>query len=49
MVITVTCPDTIFGTIVKDFGTYIDALHWVQVCISNEVKCIVEVKTLGEA
>lgn len=44
MTITVTCPDTIFGTIVKTFDAYTDALNWIQVCIANDVKCIVEVK-----
>jgi hypothetical protein len=42
MKITVTCPDTIFGVIVKSFDNYTDALIWVEVCISNDVKVIVE-------
>ena len=42
MTITITCPDTIFGAIVKTFDTHADALQWVQVCIANDVKCIIE-------
>jgi hypothetical protein len=42
MKITVTCPDTIFGVIVKSFDNYIEAMKWVEVCISNDLKVIVE-------
>ena len=42
MKIIVTCPETIFGVIIKNFDNYIDAMKWVEVCISNDVKVIVE-------
>ena len=42
MQITVTCPETIFGEVVKTFDNYIDAMKWVEVCLANDVKVIVE-------
>jgi len=42
MKIIVTCPETIFGVIEKTFDNYTDAMKWVEVCISNDVKVIVE-------
>lgn len=42
MKIIVTCPETIFGEIVKTFDNYVDAMKWVETCISNDVKVIVE-------
>jgi hypothetical protein len=42
MQIIVTCPDTIFGEIVKIFNSYLDAMKWVEVCIANDVKVVVE-------
>jgi hypothetical protein len=46
MKITVTNPDTVFGTIVKVFDDCVDAMKWVKVCLDNGVQCIVE--TTGE-
>jgi len=42
MKITVTNPETIFGVITKTFDNYKDAMIWVETCIANNVKCIVE-------
>ena len=42
MKIIVTNPDTIFGVITKSFDNYKDAMIWVEICISNDVKCIIE-------
>ena len=42
MKITVTCPDTIFGTIVKSFDSLPDALRFVEICLMNDLKVIVE-------
>lgn len=42
MKIIVTNPETIFGVIVKTFDNYVDAMKWVEVCISNDVKTIIE-------
>ena len=42
MKITVTCPDTIFGAVVKSFGNYTDAMKWVETCLANDLKVIVE-------
>ena len=42
MKIVVTCPETIFGEIVKTFDTYVDAMKWVETCVANNVKVVVE-------
>jgi len=42
MQITVTCPNTVFGTIVKTFTTENDAMEWVKICIDNDLKVIIE-------
>lgn len=42
MKIIVTCPDTIFGDIVTSFDNYIEAMKWVEVCVSNGLKAAVE-------
>jgi hypothetical protein len=43
MKITVLNPNTVFGDVLRTFDNHADALAWVGVCLSNEVKCIVEV------
>ena len=45
MKIIVTCPDTIFGTIVRTFDNHAEAMVWVDTCISNDLKVIVETKS----
>ena len=42
--IVVTCPETIFGVIVKIFDTDTEALKWIAVCITNDVKITVEIR-----
>ena len=42
MEIVVTCPETIFGEIVKTFDNYKDAMVWVETCLANHVKVVVE-------
>jgi hypothetical protein len=42
MQIIVTCPETIFGVVVKTFDNYIDAMKWIEVCLSNDLKVVVE-------
>ena len=41
MKITVTCPNTIFGVIVKTFDTDTEALEWARVCIANDLEVII--------
>ena len=36
MKIIITIPDSVFGTIVKEFDNQADALRFMQVCIDNE-------------
>ncbi len=36
-------PDTIFGVITKTFDNYKDAMIWVETCLANRVKCVIEV------
>jgi hypothetical protein len=33
--------ETVFGTIVKVFDTLSDALAFIQICMENDVECIV--------
>jgi|APGre2960657404_1045060.scaffolds.fasta_scaffold253048_3 hypothetical protein len=40
--IVVTCPETIFGVIVRTFDNYKEAMKWIEVCVSNDVKIVVE-------
>ena len=42
MKITVTNPETIFGVVIKSFDNYIDAMKWIEVCLANDLKVIVE-------
>ena len=42
MKIIVICPNTIFGDIVTSFDNYIEAMKWVEVCVSNDLKVVVE-------
>jgi hypothetical protein len=42
MKIKVTLPRTIFGEIVKTFDNYSDAMDWIEVCIQNDLKVIIE-------
>lgn len=42
MKITVTCPETIFGEVVHSFDNYIEAMKWIEVCLSNDLKVVVE-------
>ena len=42
MKITVLNPDTVFGDVLRTFDNHADALFWIGVCLSNEVKCVVE-------
>ncbi len=41
MKIIVTCPDTVFGDLVKSFDSYVDALIWVETCILNQIKVVI--------
>jgi hypothetical protein len=43
MKVTITVPDTVFGSIEKEFTTMIDALHFVQACIANDANCFITV------
>jgi hypothetical protein len=40
--IKVTTPNTIFGDITRKFDSYSDALKWVEICLENDLKVIVE-------
>jgi len=40
--IKVTTPGTIFGDIVREFDNYPNALEWVEICLENDLKVIVE-------
>ena len=40
--IRVTCANTIFGTIQKDFTTYDDAAEYMKICAENDVPFFVE-------
>lgn len=42
MKITVTNPYTIFGIVVKSFDNYVDAMKWIEVCLDNDLECVVE-------
>jgi len=42
MQITVINPETIFGVVKKTFDNYIDAMKWIEVCLLNDLKTIVE-------
>jgi hypothetical protein len=44
MKITVTCPETIFGEVVHSFDNYPAALEWIEVCLANDLKVVVERK-----
>jgi hypothetical protein len=42
MKIIVTNPHTIFGAVVKSFDNYAEAMKWVEVCLDNDLSCMVE-------
>ena len=44
--ITVTVCETVFGTIVKEFTTMIDAMHFIQTCISNDCDFTVGIESI---
>ena len=44
--ITITLHETVFGTIVKEFTTMIDALHFMQICVSNDANFSVDIQAL---
>ena len=40
--IKVTTPGTIFGDITRKFDSYPEALKWIEICLENDLKVIVE-------
>jgi len=37
----VTNPDTVFGTVVREFSTESDALAWISICMQNGLETVV--------
>ena len=48
MKVTVVVPETVFGTIEKQFTTMTDALHFVQACIMNDANCYITIDSSHE-
>jgi len=35
--------ETVFGTIIREFDKFEDAMEWVRISVSNRVECCIEI------